>query len=432
MSSTQDVIAPVTLANVARGAWDGITQNNPLFGLMKKAGTIEYDVEGGSDGTSLNSATYELSGTVEAGRYRPFISAPGSDISAQYIARTRFKRWSGNFGEICAAVPFDRGALRRNQGSQIVDLSKTEIPALFRDMIVADSGLAWQILQLNSTLYTGNGLPIHGLPTFLPGNASLVSSANVVTAYSMATATTDYDLEGYIPPAGSGNGTLSGSAPADTDKEVAIGSAPTYQNYLGLSLKQGALTGVDNLEFDAWSPTLVNSSYTSWTGTADDEANAIEKFLSYLVFRLSRFSSTDATKKPNTGILDKIFFEYLGAKKASRETVFVMDNKSNTDVPDMGYPVDTIRHAGLKWYWDENMPTETGFAYNASQMKLKIQPLYKGLEQGNPLKVSGEDAGIIETEIVQDPVRRQWLVNGTIPGQLICNPRYFGRVSNYS
>jgi hypothetical protein len=187
MASTQDVISPVTLANVARGAWDGASQNNPLFGELKKKGTIEYDVEGGSDGSSLNSATYELSGTIEAGRYRPFISAPGMDISSQYVARTRFKRWSGNFGEICAAVPFDRGALRRNQGSSIVDLSKTEIPALFRDTIVADSGLAWQILQMNSTVYSGNGLPIHGLPTFLPGNGSTVSSANVVSTYSMAT-----------------------------------------------------------------------------------------------------------------------------------------------------------------------------------------------------------------------------------------------------
>lgn len=432
MPGTQDVIAPVTLANVARGAWDGISQNNPLYGEMKKKGTVEYDVQGGSDGSTLNSSTYELSGAIEAGRYSPFISAPGTDISAQYVARTRFKRWTGNFGEICAAVPFDRGALRRNQGSSITDLSKTEIPALFRDIIVAAPGLSWQILQLNATPYAGNGLPIYGLPTFLPGNGGSVSAAGAVSTYSMATAISDYDLEGYTPPTGSGNGTLTGLAPADTDKEVAVGGAPTYQNYLGLSIRQGALTGVDNLEFDAWSPTLVNSSATEWTGTADDEANAVEKFLSYAVFRGSRFSAADQSKVPNIGILDRKFFEYLGAKKASRETVFVMDNKADTKVADTGYPVAAIRHQGIVWFWDENMPTETAYCFNSAQIKLKVQPLYKGLMQGNPLKVSGEDAGIIETEIVQDPVRRQWLVNATIPAQLICNPRYFVRVSNYS
>lgn len=432
MSGTQDVISPVTLANVARGAWDGICQNNPLFGELKKKGTIEYDVNGGSDGSTLNSATYELSGTIEAGRYKPFISSPGMDISSQYAAKVRFKRWNGNFGEICAAVPFDRGALRRNQGSQIVDLSKTEIPALYRDMIVADPGLAWQILQHNATPYSGGGLPIYGLPTFLPGNGATVSAAGVVSTYSMATATTDYDLEGYTPPTGTGTGTLTGSAPASTDKFIAIGGSPTYQNYLNLSLKYGALTGVDNLEYDAWSPTLLNSSYTSWTGTAGDEANAIEIFLSEGVFQGSRFSSSDVNKIPNMGVLDKIFFGYLGKKKASRETVFVMPSKSDTAVADTGYPVSVIRHQGINFFWDENMPTETAYIYNTAQMKLKVQPLYKGLAQGNPLKVSGEDAGIIETEIVQDPVRRQWLVNATIPAQLICNPRYFVRISNYS
>lgn len=430
--SSQDVINPVTLANVGRGAWDGISQENPFFGELKKKGSIEYDVEGGTDSSTLNSSTYELSGSIEAGRYRPFISAPGQDISGNYQSKTRFKRWSTNFGEICMTVPFDRGALRRNKGSSIVDLSKTEIPAMFRDLIVADSGLAWQLLQLNSQTYSGGGLPFHGLPSFLPGNGSTVSSANVVAAYTMATAITDWDLEGYAPPSGAGNGTLSGSAPADTDKEVAIGGAPTYVNYLGLSLKQGGLTGVDNLEYDAWSPTLVNSSATTFSGTADDEANAIEKFLSYCVFRGSRFSAADKTKKPNMGLLDKTFFEYLGAKKASRETVFVMDSKANTDVADMGYPCDVIRHQGINWFWDENMPSETGYVLNTNQMKLKIQPLYKNLIGGSPLTVSGEDAGIIETEVVPDPVRRQFLCNATIPGQLVAMPRYFVRVSNYS
>lgn len=432
MPGYADPIAATTLANVGRGAWDGVSQNNPLFAEIKKKGNVEYDVQGGSDGSTLNSSTYELSGAIEGGRYQPIISAPGIDVSGEYTAKTRFKRWTGSFGEIFNGTTFDRGALRRNQGSQLVDLSKTEIPAMVRDTIVGNVGLAWQILQMNATAYSGGRLPIYGLPTFLPGNASSVSSANAVSAYSMATAITDYDLEGYTPPTGSGTGTLTGSAPADTDKEVAIGGAPTYQNYLGLSLKQGALTGVDNLEFDAWSPTLVNSSYTSWTGTADDEANAVEKFLSYAVFRASRFSNSDATKRPNMGLLDRTFFEYLGAKKASRETIFVQDNKRTTDVADTGYPVDSIFHQGLRWFWDENMPNETAYVLNTNQMKLKVQPLYRNLEDGNPLKVGGEDAGILEVEINRDPNRRQWLVGATFPGQLICNPRFFVRVSNYS
>lgn len=433
MPGYMEPIAPTTLANVGRGAWDGVSQNNPLFGELKKAGSVEYDVQGGSDGSTLNSSTYELSGTIEAGRYQPIVSAPGIDVSAEYAPKTRFKRWTGSFGEIFNGTVFDRGALRRNQGSQITDLSKTEIPAMVRDTIVAAGGLQWQILQMQATAYAGNRLPVYGLPTFLPGNASTISAANVVSAYAMATAISDYDLEGWTPPTtGSGSGTLTGSGPADTDKEIAIGGGPTYQNYLGLSLKPGALTGVDNAEFDAWTPTLVNSSFTGWTGTADDEANSIEKFLSYAIFRGSRFSNSDKNKRPNMGILDRTFFEYLGARKAARETVFVSDTKRSVDVADTGYPTDKIFHQGISWCWDENMPAETAYCMNSAQMKLKVQPLYKGLEDGNPLSVGGEDAGILEVEITRDPGRRQWLVGATFPGQLICNPRYFVRVSNYS
>lgn len=427
MSGYLDPVASTTLANVARGAWDGISQNNPTFSEIKKKGNIEYDVAGGSDGSTLNSGTYELSGTIEAGRYQPIISAPGIDISGEYAPKQRFKRWTGTFGEIVNATVIDRGALRRNKGSNMVDLSKTEIPAMIRDTIVGTNGLAHQMLNMNATVYTGGRLPIYGLPTFLPGNGYTGAAT-----YAMATAITDYDLEGYTPPATSGNGTLTGLAPADTDKEVAIGGTPTYQNYLGLSLKQGALTGVDNLEFDAWSPTLVNSSYTGWTGVADDEDDAVEKYLQYAVFRASRFSNSDKMKRPDMGLLDRTFFEYLGAKKASRETIFVQPSKRGVDVPDSGYPTDVIFHAGIKWFWDENMPAETAYVLNTDQMSLKVQPLYRGLEDGNPLKVSGEDAGILETEINKDPNRRQFLISSTFPGQLICNPRYFVRVSNYS
>jgi hypothetical protein len=89
-------------------------------------------------------------------------------------------------------------------------------------------------------------------------------------------------------------------------------------------------------------------------------------------------------------------------------------------------------HAGVRWFWDENMPVDTAYAYPAAQLKLKVQPLYRDLEDGNPLKVSGEDAGILETEITRDPNRRQWLASATCPAQLIACPRYFGRASKYS
>lgn len=425
MSGYLDPLLGTTLPNIARGAWDGVSQHYELIKILKGKGSIEYDVEGGSDGASLNSTTYELSGSIEAGRYQPTISAPGMDISSLYQPKKRHTRWLGSFGELVNAVPIDRGAMRRNKGSTLVDLSKTEIPAMIRDTLTGTNGLAHQLMQMIAPAYAGSGLPFYGLPSLLPGNGY-----DGAAAVSLSTAITAWDLEGFTPPAGTGSGTQTGSVPADTDTEVCV-NGNTYANYLGLPLKPGAISGVDAAEWDAWTPTLVNANATIWTGTADQPSLAIEKFLMYMVGRLSRFGS-DPMKRPDVGMLDKTYFQYLGALKASRETIFVSSDKKGTAVPDSGYPVDAIFHAGIKWIHDVLMPASTAYAFPSEQMKLKIQPLYRGLEQGNPLKVSGEDAGVIETEVVQDPIRRQWLVNATIPGQAICCPRYFGRASAYS
>lgn len=412
-----DPATQTTIANYARGAWDDVAQNNPAFAELKKRGRIEYDVGGTT-----------LEGVVEGGRYQPTISAPGMDLSGKYQPKVRHTRWSATWGEIVNATVLDRGMLRRNSGEQaLVKLRDTEVPALIRDSLVGTNGLAYQLLQMNTTAGTSTGLPFNGIPSFLIGNGVKGDGADGSTAYSMATAISDYDLEGFNPATAA----FTGAAPADTDKEVGIGGAPTYQNFLGLSLKYNALTGIDNLEPDAWTPTLVNSSYSGWTGSADDEDDAIEKCLQYAVFRASRFSASDKSKLPSFGLLDKTFFEYLGAKKASRETIFVNPDKRGTATPDSGYNPHILFHAGLQWMWDENMPAETAYVMNFQQMDLKVEPLYQNRDDA-PIKVSGEDAGIMETDVTWDPIRRQYLVSATIPGQFIYNPRYFVRVSNYS
>ena len=435
MSGSQDPVTATTLANVARGAWDGTSEHDPLFKAIKAEGNIEYDVQGGSDGTQLNSQTYELSGAIEAGRQNPSISAPGQDIASLFVAKKRFTRWTGVFGEVVNAIAIDRGALRRNKGSAVVDLSKTEIPSMIKDTIQGTNGIRHQLLQMNASVYAGTGLPIYGLPTFLPGNGydgSTTYSMGTVTAGGSAAtgaAIGDYAIQGYTPPTTStGAGTFTAAAPVSSDKEVAVSGTNTY---LGLKLKPTQLA-VETAQWDAWTPTLVNSASNVWTGTELDEDDAIEKFLNYLVFRLSRFSNADRSKKPNMGILDRDFFEYLGAKKASRETIFVQPSQRNPDTPDTGWGSEFLFHAGIKWFWDESMPNKTAYCFPSAQMKLKVQPLYRGLDEGNPLKVSGEDAGILETEITRDPNRRQWLVSCTAPLQAIACPRYFGRASRYS
>ncbi len=396
MPGVLDVITPVTIANYARGAWDNVSQNNPAFKEMKKRGAIEYDVGGDT-----------IEGPIEAGRYAPIISAPGMDLTAEFVVKQRHKRYSHSWGECAIASVIDRGAMRRNSGDQaLVKIRDVTVPAMWRDLLIADNGLAHQFLNMNGAVYTGTGLPFYGLPSCLLQPAAT-------------------GLQGF-----DGISTVTGTTPADTDMEVTAGS--TSQTYGGLSLERSGLTGVDGLEPDAWTPTLINSSATAFSGTADDEANAMLKLTQYGVDRMSRFSQSDPSMRPSNAVGSFNFFRMMGALLAAKQTIYIDGGSKATETANLGYGQHKLMHAGLEWFWDENCPASTWYILNYNKMKLKLEPLYKDQENGSPIKTSGEDAGLIEANINFDPYRRQWLISGTIPGQFVFNPRYQCRISAYS
>lgn len=414
MAGIFDALSPTTIANFARGAWDGLSQNNPVFSELKRLGNIEYDVSG-----------TRLEGVVEAGRYQPTISAPGMDVAALYQSKVRHARWVLEWAELFNGFSIDRGMLRRNDGPQaLVKLRDTEFPAACRDAIYGTNGLSQQLLAGSAQAYTaagGTGLPFFGLPTFLPGAATGLTTAQAITAW---------DLEGFNPATGA----VTGVVPADSDAEVAVGGAPTagYGTYGGLSIRHNGLSGIDGLEADAWRPTLVNTRSNAF-GIADADLDNVLRWSQYAVDRANRFSANDASKKPSAGYMSLEYFQALGQKIADKQTIMLTAGTSGPNSnPVLGYAQFRLQHAGLQWMWDENMPAKTAYVVNFKQLQFKVQKLYADLVSGNPLKVSGEDAGIMEAEIVNDPLTRGYLCGVTIPGQFVANPRYFVRCSNYS
>ncbi len=393
-----DALTPTTIANYARGAWDGVSINSWVLSQFKKNGTFVYDVGGDT-----------LSGPIEAGRYLPQTSAPGMDISAMFVPKVRHARWNFTWGEKVNALAIDNGLLRRNSGDQaLVRLKDTEIPAMYRDTIIGTGGLLYDILQQDANAYTGAGLPIQGLPTFLHN-----VGATGLNGYNLATKA------------------ATGSGPAATDKEVC--ATATSATYGGLSLAPNGLVNIDAAQYDAWMPVMVNTKSSAWTSTGNDAANAIELVLMHLVQRLTRFNQNDPALMPDVALLDEVYYRYLGAKKAAREQIFVMANQKTPDVPDTGFePIKGLYHAGQLWKWEYNMQASTAYLFNSRRAKFNVQPLYRNVVGEAPLSVSGEEAGLMETSIMPDPYRRQWLVSATIPGQLVCEPRYFGCAREYA
>lgn len=409
MAGILDALTPTTIANYARGAWDGVTLNSWLLGELKKKGVFQFDVGGDT-----------LSGPIEAGRYQPQTSAPGQDLSALFVPKVRHQRWNFSWGELVNALSIDRGLLRRNSGDQaLVRLKDTEIPALFRDLVIAPGGYVWQLLNQDGAAYAGTGLPIYGMPSFLRPTSDVAN----LNGFNPANKTIPSNGVWTASAAGS-----TGAAAAVADPEVCC----VNQTYGGLPLAPaGLVQTVDNAQWDAWTPTMVNAGSSAWNGTpattAATTVAVMEIFLSYLVSRMSRFSASDQSVMPSLGILDAAFYRYLGERKSGRETVFVETSQKQPIVPDTGYPVvQGIWHAGILWRWEENMPSNCAILGSPSRMKGWVQPLYRDQENGSPLKVSGEEAGIMETSINFDPLRRQYLVSATIPSQFTFEPRYWG------
>jgi hypothetical protein len=249
MAGFLDIITPVTTANYALGAWDSISQNHPLWAMLKKQGSFSYDV----GGTTIVQP-------IEAGRNLPIISAPGMDLTQYIKSNVRYAQATFTWGEITNVLGIDVGALRRNSGPQaLVKLKEKEVPRMIKDTILGLYGLHWQFLNQNITVPTGTGastgLPMGGLPSCLlqSGATGLRGSNGVFGAGTAPTysALDAADIEAIPGTASQTYGSLS--------------MAPIGSNGAGT----GGLTGVDNAEFDAWTPTLVNTSSTSWaSGTA--------------------------------------------------------------------------------------------------------------------------------------------------------------------
>lgn len=407
MAGPLDPLVSTTIAYYARDVFDAVKENLPFFKLLNDQGSIEYD-KGGDP----------IIFPIAAGRYRPKLSAPGMDLSGDAVANVRHIRGNIPFGELTVTTRFDRGLLRRNSGdAALVDLTQTELPQMVEDIVKGpgftsnnDGSLAWQILNTNYATYTGGGLAIQGLPSFLlPTGAT--------------------GLNGFNPD----TKVVSGSGPAAGDREVIATAAS--QTYATLSMAyNGLASAVTQAEPDAWCPVMVNLGSSVWTGTQQQYNLAIGSALNWLTERCCRFDNTDPTYRGSFGMIDAVYYRYLGEYIASKQTIYMQPMQTDAvDSPNLGYsPRNRLRHADIWWYYDYNMPASTAYLINGKQLKLCFQKLFKDGWYPNPFPgLSGEDVGIIEPIAMLDPYTRSYVVNMTIPGQVKANVRYQGCLRNY-
>jgi hypothetical protein len=405
MAGPLDPVLYTTISNYKYGAENDVITNNPFLAAWKQKTNLK-EKQGGTN----------ITWPIEAARYVAFGSAPGDDMSARFVPSVRHQLPTLNWADNRVATSIDFGALRRNYGDQaLVKLSDTEAKALWRDALTNGS-TSLNGLILNSNISTStNPLPFAGLPSFL-----LAPGATGLQGYNRAT------------------NTVSGGAPADTDQEVVPTS--TSQTYAGLNLYRSGITAVDNPVADAWTPNLVNTSFTGWTGTNDDEANAVPFYTQYAVQLASRFDGSRQDYLPDFGVMDYNSFYNLGARLTKINagfTVFANVGQEASNKFGTGFKCNNmLYHAGLLWFWDAAMPTETTYVINASQSGLMCQPTFNTMGDDElPIDTSAggiENVELIEMHFSYNPLNQSIMIAGNMNNQATFSPRFQVRCSNYS
>ena len=405
MAGPLDPVVYTTISNFKYGAENDIVTYNPFFAAFKNKSKIKKD-QGGSN----------IVWPVEAARYVAFASAPGDDMTSRMVPSVRHQLPSINWADTRVATSIDFGALRRNYGDQaLVQLRSTEAKALWRD------GLTNGVQSLNGRLLNTNyatstdPLPVGGLPSFL-----LAPGSTGVQGYNRTT------------------NVVSGAVPAVTDQEVV--PTATSQLYGTLPLFRSGITAVDNPVADAWTPNLVSSSFTSWTGTPNDQANAVPFYTQYAVQLASRYDGQSQEMLPDFGVMHLTEFYNLAARLTKLNAGFTVFGSLGADATNKfgtGFKCNnSIWHAGLNWFWDAAMPSNASYVINVDQSQFYQQPIFSTVgETSLPIDTGMEgvaDAEIIEAHFDYNPLTQQILIAGNMNNQFTFSPRFQVRIDKYA
>jgi hypothetical protein len=208
-------------------------------------------------------------------------------------------------------------------------------------------------------------------------------------------------------------------------------TATASDTYAGFSTALSGITSVSTAVDNAWTPTLVNTTATTFGSGASAKNNVLE-YLSYAMREIT-FDPNDSTQKPTCGFLYKDYFDYLRIALGAKQTIMIQEPVSADDAWGVGTSVQYAMHDGIRFYWDSNMPSNTSYILNMDQIwlhNLKVPGKVSG--DSMPGAKAGSRADMFDTEVNYNDQRRGVTVSVTWRGQLRCNPRFHAKLYPYA
>jgi len=408
MSTIQDVINPITIANYIKSEWDNAINRVVALGLLVQKGNVRKHT-GGDPGSEW--PIYVGQSNIQTTHY-------DQDVSAEYKPMRRHERAILDWAQKSAFERLSKGAMKRNGGdAALVRYAQETVPNMIRDLIAQGTqtpstgrgSLSADLISLDGATYAGSGLPLYGFPSIFKFDTGA------------------------------------------TGKEADVTSGATYA---GLSLESTGL-GSDVLSDNVWTPKGINThSAAGWSldtstnglATASGDRYAVFEILTYAINEVS-YDPTDEKFRPDCGIMDKLSYLVLRNALGDKQKFWLKTSEDSGKVFGGGTSAEYAMHDGIPFYQDRNMAANSVYVTNFDQVWLDYLPQLAAISGDKaPIKKgkAGGDGGprkgglahpaldIFDIEVDYDRNRRGVAVSVTSDLKFRINPRYQAKVADFS
>lgn len=385
MATPAEVINPITITNFQRGIIDSAYDNSLILGMLKAKGSIKKSGGGLNFYWTQRIVNY---GVKSVGNY--------ADVNDKYVPTKLDQSLTQEWGKIETFDALSHFDIQRNNGDEaLVKFCDENIAWMYRSMLSqGQNSIADQFFNDRSG-DADVALPLLGL-------GSINQWTNVANTVKEATVTT--------------NATYAG-------RPLAINGS-----------------GVANAVPYALTPRNVNTDF-DWDGDASADGELTKDNAPIVIGRLQSlitFDPADKTMSPDVVISDREYFEVGRTWLGTNQTIFVNLGDDSGGKYGLGSSIECIPINGIKWYWDANVPANTGYMLNLDHIKLKyLDPgapysadKYPGKRSDGSVK--GSDSLLFHTEVNYNDGRLGLTVANEFAGQFQIDARFQGEFSKHT
>lgn len=356
-------IERTVLQHAFKGAWDAVQNHRPVFQALKKRGHINKGIAG-----------KRLDWDVRAARYN--VEAYDDLQRIEFARRNQYILAQLPWGMLAMKDVLSRDEIAMASGPDAMEAIHKRLISNMTDDF--QTRVNFQFLRQDGAA-TGAGNVLHGVPTFIAG----------------------------VDAASANDATMS-----DT--------------YAGHSTALSGLTGVDDVETDAWTPSGIDSSSTEWTSFAT--ATSALKIVNYAIDRCTKGSMSK--DRPDLLIFHRTMLSTLKAAVTSQQQGMISGTPGGTQ--GLGIP-GALEINGVECVFDADMAAGEAYVLNFNHIHMDLLPVPEIVEGYGAIPDGGKSgkADYFEVLVDSDIGTNGICVRANFRAQFRFSPRHQGIIKAY-